>query len=531
MNDQNHEHLQETSEAILRSSLYAFTWKVFETLHNGVNDRFIPNWHIEAICHELEEMHRGHNLRLVITMPPRHLKSITTSVAYVAFLLGHDPSLSILVASYGKDLGSKHSEDFRRILESGWYKKLFPGTRIDRGGNRQDQIITTKGGGRKAVSIGGAVTGFGADYIIVDDLLKAASANSETELQSAQLFIESSLLSRFNQPGQGRLVAIQQRLHEMDPAGYLLGKGGYHHLNLTAIAEEDEDIPIGSNQVYQRKKGDALFPQRMSLETLDALRRELGSSNFNCQYQQNPMAPGGSVLKWEKFGTYDEVEDRSWYQKIVQSWDTGMSADPRSDYSVCTIWGYREGIWYLLNVFRDRLDYPDLLRKIDELFCHWRPDVVYIEKAATGIPLLRELRQRDRSRFIAATPSESKLVRFNAACAPVDNGLVYLPSEATWLEDFRRELQSFPRSRYDDQVDSFSQFINQLQGPCFTDILNMARGGRPQGMPRKRRTGYPDQIQRPRLQGNLDREGGERPRGMPRRRKTGYSPRRDKPLI
>ena len=198
----------------------------------------------------------------------------------------------------------------------------------------QEEIKTTKGGGRKAVSIGGAVTGHGADYIIIDDLLKAADANSEAELVRAQEFIEGSLLSRFDTPSEGRVVMIAQRLHEMDPAGYLLDKGTYRHLNLPAIAEEEVDIPIGLGDIHQRKVGDILFPESTDRKTLERMRKEMGTATFNCQYQQNPIAPDGSTLRWEWFGTYEEALPRSAYQMVVQSWDTGMSADPRSDFSV-----------------------------------------------------------------------------------------------------------------------------------------------------------------------------------------------------
>lgn len=448
------------ADRFYRASLLAFTWRVFDELHTSSRDVFILNWHVEAMCHELEALHAGTNLRLVITVPPRHLKSITTSVAFAAFLLGHDPSAKILVASYGLDLARKHSEDFRRILESAWYRRIFPGTRIAQRGARQDEIVTTRGGGRKAVSTGGAVTGFGADYLIVDDLLKAADASSETELERARTFLESSLLSRFDDPRNGRVVAIQQRLHEDDPAGYLLGTGDYRHLNLRAIAEEDEQFQIGQGRSHVRKKGEALFPQRMDLADLEVRRREMGSANFNCQYQQNPTAPDGSVLRWEWFGAYEQKQDRSHYQTVVQSWDTGMSSDPRSDYSVCTTWGFLEGSWHLLDVFRDRLDYVELKKKLLALANIWQADKVLIEKAATGIPLLQECRLLSPVRFQAILPRSDKEVRFNAACAPLEDGKFLLPKEALWLEVFRRELQGFPRSKYDDQVDSFSQFAS-----------------------------------------------------------------------
>ena len=280
--------------AILRQDLFSFVWKTFATLHQGHNDKFVPTWHVQAICFELENLLSGENKRLVINIPPRHLKSISVAVAFVAYVLGHRPETKIIVASYGLDLACKHAEDCRRVMESDWYKQAFPKTRLSRRGNTVDEFRTTQGGGRKAVSLGGAVTGHGADYIIIDDLLKAQDAASDAELKRAQDFIEGTLLSRFNKPSEGRVVMIAQRLHELDPPGYLLDKGTYRHLNLPAIAEEDQAIPIGRGVVHHRKAGDALFPENMNLETLERLRKEMGAAAFNCQYQQNPVAPDGS---------------------------------------------------------------------------------------------------------------------------------------------------------------------------------------------------------------------------------------------
>jgi predicted phage terminase large subunit-like protein len=354
---------------------------------------------------------------------------------------------------------------------SGWYRRLFPGTRLANRGNTTEEIRTTAGGIRKAVSIGGAVTGHGADYIIIDDLLKAADAESEAERIRAQEYIEGSLLSRFDNPAEGRVIMIAQRLHELDPPGYLLSKGTYRHLNLPAIAEEDERIDLGDGQFHCRRIGEPLFPERIGLDVLERMRIEMGTAIFNCQYQQNPIAPGGSPLRWEWFGTYETVQDRRRYQLVVQSWDTGMSAAPGSDYSVCTTWGYLDNKWHLLDVFRDKLDYPHLKQHVIDLARRWEADKVLIEDAATGKPLIQECHSTDRALYRAIRPETDKEVRFHAACAPVEAGKVVLPEEAEWLAGFKRELLGFPRGRYDDQVDSFSQLLNWANGVGFRRSL------------------------------------------------------------
>ncbi len=316
------------------------------------------------------------------------------------------------------------------------------------------------GGGRKAVSIGGAVTGHGCDYLIIDDLLKAGDAWSETELLRAQEFIDSSLLSRFDRPAEGRVVCIQQRLHEVDPAGYLLEKSGYRHLNFPAIAEIEERFQIGRSRAHVRQVGDVLFEERLPRDELERLRKEMGSPTFNCQYQQNPIAPDGSVLRWEWFGTYEDAPPRNSFELIVQSWDTVGSEDPRSDFSVCTTWGFRDRKWWLLDVFRAQLEYPALKRKVLALADEWEADRVLIEDAASGKPLLQECRDENPGRFQGIKPLLEKEIRFNTACAPVEAGEVLLPRDAPWLAGFRRELQSFPRGSRKDQADSFSQFLN-----------------------------------------------------------------------
>ncbi|UWR08354.1 phage terminase large subunit [Ruegeria sp. B32] len=455
---------------LCRDNFFPFVWRVFDTLHHGPNGTFEPAWHVRAMCHALDEVRSGENKRLVINIPPRCLKSVTVAVSYVAFLLGHHPGAKIIVASYGLDLARKHSEDCRRVMSSRWYREMFPGTRLAKKGNTVEEIRTTAGGSRKAVSIGSSVTGHGADYIIIDDLMKAGDANSEAELIRAQEFIEGTLLSRFDNPAEGRVVMIAQRLHEMDPPGYLLDKGTYRHLNLPAIAEENEVIPIGRGQVHRRRPGDLLFPAKLDRETLDRMRREMGTAIFNCQYQQNPIAPDGSPLRWEWFGTFDEVLPRHHYHLVVQSWDTGTSSDPRSDYSVGTTWGFLPPHWHLLDLWRGQLDYPELKSKVLTLVGQWDPETVLIEDAATGRPLFQELFQDDK-RFNRVTPDKDKEIRFNAACAPVEAGKVCLPADSPWLATFKRELQSFPRGRDDDQVDSFSQFLNWSKGNGFYRAL------------------------------------------------------------
>ncbi|MEO6114164.1 MAG: phage terminase large subunit [Sphingomicrobium sp.] len=440
-----------------RHRLELFVIKAFETLHPGKPPLQLA-WYLQAICQQLEQVWSGEVRRTVITVPPRHLKSITVAVAFVAWVLGHRPGMKLMVASYSQDLARHHSHQTRTIMESDWYKNDFPGTRIRDGGNRALELVTTAEGCRKAVSVTGTTTGFGADIIIVDDCMKADEARSEIGRTNVKEWYDGTLASRLNDKSLGPVISIQQRLHEDDLPAYLLDKG-FEHLNLPAIGEKDERIALGNGRWHHRKPGDLLDPVRENKETLDQLRRELGPAVFAAQYQQDPVAPDGNLLRWEWFKFYDKVPERSAFQKVVQSWDTGMSAAPTSHWSVCTTWGFRARKWYLLDVFRRRLDYPDLRAAVIRLQESWQADKVIIEDACSGKSLWQDLRASGPFRPLMTKPWNSKEERFVGTLGEVEAGNILLPTDAPWLDAFRAELKAFPNGAYNDQVDSFSQAV------------------------------------------------------------------------
>ena len=444
-------------QAVVRTHFIFFLMKCFETLHPGEKPLKLV-WYLKAMCHALEGVRLERTRRLVITVPPRHLKSIATSVAFVAWSLGHRPGMKIMVASYSQDLARAHAEQTRTILESDWYRKLFPSTRISDRGNRQLELVTTAGGYRKAVSVGGSVTGHGADLIVVDDLMKADEVHSEAAREEARRWFDNSLITRLNTKKTGSIVSIQQRLHEDDLPAYLLEKG-YKHLDLPAIGEAVEQIEIGGGLVHTRQPGELLNPEREDDEVLDLLRRELGPQVFSAQYQQNPVAPEGNLIRLEWFGRYQGPVERHMVLKVIQSWDTAMSSAPTSDYSVCTTWGFREGRWRLLDVFRERLDYPDLKRAVIRLQREWSAEKVVIEDANCGKSLYQEMRISGPFVPLLMTPREDKETRLTGQTGRLEEGLCVLPEAAPWLEAFCAELKAFPSGRYDDQVDSLTQFL------------------------------------------------------------------------
>lgn len=444
--------------AARRKYLAIFVMKVFETLHP--NDPPLEmDWPIKAMCHVLTEVHKGNALRQIITVPPRHLKSILSTVALAAWTLGHNPSQQIVVAYYGLTPARHHCRLVRKIMESEWYKRDFPDTKL--ANVTALEFSTTAGGGRRAVSVDSAMTGLGADIIIIDDAMKANDARSQVMCDTTRAWFDNTLASRINNKASGKIISIQQRLSEADLTAYLLEKG-FVELRLPAIAEKEELICTGDNQHHLRKVGDLLSPRRENADTLARLKREMGAVAFSAQYQQQPVLPEGNLIQMEWFGNYDLTPERYELLKVIQSWDTAMSAQPTSDYSVCTTWGFERQTykWYLLDVFRERLDFPDLKRAVYRLRKRWEADKVLIEDAGSGKSLWQELRAGGIFLPVMIGPALSKEERFTGCLAEVEAGHFLLPKDASWLEAFRSEIRAFPFSRNDDQVDSFSQFVN-----------------------------------------------------------------------
>ena len=471
----NREHV-DLLPAARRQHFLLFVMKVYETLHPGEPPLRIV-WYIMAMCHALTQVYLGHVLRQIITVPPRHLKSITSTVAFSAWVLGHDPSAKIIIAYYGLDLAREHHEMTRRVMESDWYRQDFPATTI--ASVRHCEIKTTSGGGRKTVSVDSGTTGFGADYIIIDDCMKANDASSQAVADATRKWFDTTLSSRINDKRTGRIISIQQRLSEGDLTAYLLEKE-FPELRITAIAENDEDIAIGPNRFHHRKVGELLDPAREGPEELERQKRLMGSIAFHAQYQQNPVVPEGNLIQMDWFGSYDERPERHEFLKVIQSWDTGMSSQPTSDYTVCTTWGFhRETFkWYLIDVLRQRLDYPYLKRAVVRLHKQWKADKVLIENASSGMSLWQDLRVSRELQPVMIRPAVSKEERFTGCLAEVEAGHFLLPRDTLWIDAFRSEIRAFPYGRHDDQVDSFSQFVNYQIGHWRYILTEHAPDGR-----------------------------------------------------
>lgn len=444
--------------ALARCFLVFFLIGVFALLHPGQPVLQLREY-LHAMCHALERAARGEVQRLAVVVPPRHLKSITASVALVAWLLGQDPRLKIVVATYSEELAREHAEACLRVMESRWYRLLFPHTVIDRQHRRRLSFRTTAGGGRRAVSVTGSITGLGADVIILDDCMKADDIDSEAMREKAKRWYTNTLLTRLNNKRRGTIISIQQRLSEDDLTAVMLERGA-ELLLLPAIAEREELVPIGFGRVWRRRVGEVLDPEREDRATLDRYRREMGPDRFATQYQGQPTAPGGNMVRVDRFPRYGGDAADYPFGKILQSWDTGTSASPDSDWSVCLTAGYHDGKLYILDLFRARLDYPELREAVIDQKRIWKPDQVIMEDAGLGRALYQELhRARGTVHMRMWTPEHSKAERMRGQLGQIEDGRVLLPEHAPWLDTFLAELRAFPRGRHDDQADALSQLL------------------------------------------------------------------------
>jgi predicted phage terminase large subunit-like protein len=445
---------------LLRRDFASFARRSFAELNPQT--RFSFGWHLEIIAAKLAALFEGRIRRLIINLPPRHLKSHLASVTFPAWCLGRNPSAQILCVSYAQELADKLSRDCRRIVASDWYRQLFA-TRLSPQRQAVPEFETTAQGCRIATSVGGVLTGRGADIIIIDDPLKPEEALSEAHRQGANEWFDHTLYSRLNDKQQGAIVLIMHRLHEDDLVGHVLAQEDWEIVRLSAIAEEDETIVVDNllgQRCFERRRGAALHPAREPLPMLEQIRRTIGEYNFAGQYQQMPAPLGGGLVKAGWFRHYAAAELPQTFDRIVQSWDTASKATELSDFSVCTSWGILGKDLYLIDVLRRRMEYPELKRAVRAQYERFRSSVVLIEDKASGTQLIQELIREGLHAVTRYQPQFDKVMRMHAQTAMIENGFVHLPDTAPWLSAYLHELTTFPKGRHDDQVDSTAQMLD-----------------------------------------------------------------------
>jgi len=291
--------------------------------------------------------------------------------------------------------------------------------------------------------------------LILDDPIKDhEEANSETIRKSLHEWFVSVAYTRL-MPG-GAIIIVQTRWHEDDLAGWLLREHASENwdvLSLPAIAEQDERF---------RHVGEALWPERFPLSQLERIRVAIGGRAWASLYQQRPAAAGGMIFKrdwWQLFAT----PPASPFSVVVQSWDTAFKKGSENDYSVCSTWGVAENGYYLLHLWRDRVEFPELKRVLASQAEQWRPHTILVEDRASGQSLIQELKLSTALPIIPVKVDADKQARAQAVTPLVEAGKVFLPQSAPWLNDFIDELASFAAGTHDDMVDSTTQALNYLR--------------------------------------------------------------------
>lgn len=464
-------------QAAYRSAFLYYLYRVLRALEPGTEIQ--ENWHIRAIVHQLERCFSGENNRLLLTVPPRSLKTNIASVAAPAFILGNDPTARIILASYSNDLSSHNLERIRSLLEEKWHQELFPNLRIK--SSTKNEIRTTQHGSIYASSVGGTLTGRGAGWLIIDDPHKAGDAYSSKSLETANNWFKGTALSRLDNRKTGRIILVQQRLHVNDIAGFVIETGKWEHLNLPLIATKNETFDIGFGEVHHRKVNDLLHPGRIDLDSLEELQSTMSSFEFSAQYQQDPVAIKGGIFPTDKFKTYDRLPQRMTESMIVQSWDCASGETQSHDYSVCTTWLCQKGNAYLMDVVRERFSFTELCATAMRKAHQGNANAVLIEQCNIGRAVTSQLRNVGVSNLVPRNSIANKIHRVMTGSPPIESGQIFIPKEETYIADFINECAAFPNGGHDDQVDSTSQFLNwfierdylKSEAQNFMDLLDL----------------------------------------------------------
>ena len=416
---------------------------------------FIPGKHHQIMADAFERVARGELKRLIINMPPRHTKSEFASYLFPAWFLGMYPEKKIIQTAHTAELAVGFGRKVRNLVGSPDYQEIFP-TKMSADSKAAGRWNTSKGGDYFAIGVGGAVTGKGADVLIIDD------PHSEQEAMQGNPAVYDRVYEWYSsgprqrlQPG-GAIVIVMTRWSKRDLTGQIVNAAAKKDLEDWEVIELPALLPSGK----------PLWQEFWRQEELEAIKAELPVSKWEAQYQQNPTSEEGAIIKREMWKVW-ENERPPEVDYIIQSWDTAFEKSNRADYSACTTWGvfYRdvEGTEVaniiVLDAFKERMEFPELKRTAFEFWKEWNPDTLIVEKKAAGAPLIYEMRKMGIP-ISEYTPSKGsdKIARVNAVSDLFASGMVWRP-ETRWAEELVEELASFPNGDHDDLVDSSSQAL------------------------------------------------------------------------
>lgn len=471
--------IQDIDRVLAEKSMHEYIIQAWPTLEPGRT--YYDNWHIQSICEHLEAVVNGDIRRLIINIPPRHMKSITCSVAFLTWAWIHKPHLQFLYASYASSLSIRDSVKCRRLINSPWYQQNWS-NRFQLSGdqNVKSRFENTHNGHRIASSVGGGITGEGGDIIVVDDPHNVNEAESDTVRTSVIEWWDSTLQTRLNDPRTGAFVVIMQRVHQSDLTGHILRRAeedGTEWTHLCVPAEYEQNhpfpfhttLPTATHQNDPRTEEDELlWPERIPLKILNSLKTTLGTYASAGQLQQRPAPKGGGIIKaawWQKWPT----DTYPPYIYVLQSWDTAFSEKDTASFSACTTWAVfaRNGRYnvLLIDYYRDRVAYPDLRRKAQETYKTWQPDAVIIEKKASGQSLIQDLRQANVP-VITYSPDRDKVARAHAASPLFESGIVWYP-DRRWAQEVIDHCATFPAGDGADVMDTVTQALIRLHSMWF----------------------------------------------------------------
>jgi predicted phage terminase large subunit-like protein len=440
--------------AVLALDFMAFAQFSFSVVRP--NALFKPNWHLEALAYKLSQVASGEVRRLIVTLPPRNLKSLFGSVALPAWYLGHNPAERIVCVSYSDQLARAHANDFRLLVNHPLYQATFPAMRLARDSDRE--IMTTMRGRRYSTSIEGTLTGLGGNLFVIDDPIKQDDAHSEAVRKRTIEWYRHTLLNRPDDKQEARIVLLMQRVHLDDLAGYLEEQGGFEILNLPAIATATQTYALGVDRRYVRQQGEILHPAHEPAAVLRELKHQMGPIAFSAQYQQSPIPPEGTYIKRKWLVSYEALPTHVRGDHLIMSWDIALSEEEKGDYSAGVVLLQRREKFFVLEVIRERLRFDELKHKILEVKKRYGVGTLLIEDSPISKGLIQSLEESSIN-VTTADPERDKRARLIAQSDLFAGGSIFLPKTAPWLEDFTAELLAFPGGRHDDQVDALTQAL------------------------------------------------------------------------
>ena len=420
---------------------------------------FISGYHHKIISEKFNKIASGESKRLIVNMPPRHTKSEFASNYLPAWMIGKNPKLKIIKATHTAELAIRFGRKAKHVIDSPEYQEIFE-TSLQEDSKAAGRWETAQGGEYFAVGVGGAMTGRGADLLIIDDPHKEKDMLSRDSFDKAYEWYTSGPRQRL-QPG-GRIVLVMTRWSTKDLTGQLVKAQG-------GVKGDEWDL-VEFPAVLPNNK--PVWPEYWNKKELDSVKASISIGKWNAQYMQSPTADEGAIIKREWWKDWKH-KDPPKCGFIIQSYDTAFMKKETADFSAITTWGVfkKEDSGQhviLLDAFKDRYEFPELRRKAQEEYQWWRPDIVIIEAKASGIPLTHELRQMDIP-VINFTPSKGndKHVRVNSIAPLFEAGKIWAPKHEQFAQEVIEECAAFPHGDYDDYVDSTTQAIMRLRGGHF----------------------------------------------------------------